>query len=553
MAVRDVRFDILADDRTRAAFASVRRNLGDTRRQVSGMTADIAGMGRGLGSLLGVSIGVAGFRQLASAITDTVRSAAGLVDLADKIGITTDALQELRFQADQQGSSAEALDSALEQFSKRIGEAAAGSGELLKILQANGVALRDASGNLRPLTSLLADYADLIKNAANDQDRAVLATQAFGRAHDEMASVLRGGSAELASFAQKAHEANQVIGEEGVRTLQSYDDRLQELKGKWNTAWTEMTVLTLEGLEKIGQAEHFILDPVLDFLNRLPGTIDSAGKAGAAAGRRIAGDDPDQRINQAFDAAGENIPKIVIHPRPLAQTVIPNLGGGGAREKETHAIREQRDAALDLISSLQEELQLVGASDTQRRISNELRQAGASATQTQKDQITALVTQIEAETAAHQALIDKLDGIRDAAAGALSAFDDALANGEGPAKALKAALQDILQTIIKIGEQQAISSLFGAAGTGGGGLLGSLIGAITGRTSSAASAVASVGRSSAASRGGGGSQRVEVIARVDASPLLTATIEHRSMQAEDRASARAPAIARDNSLRFATP
>jgi hypothetical protein len=63
---------------------------------------------------------------------------------------------------------------------------------------------------LRPLYELLAEYADLIKNAANDRDRAVLATEAFSRAGDEMASVLRGGSTGLATFRQRAHELNQV-------------------------------------------------------------------------------------------------------------------------------------------------------------------------------------------------------------------------------------------------------------------------------------------------------------------------------------------------------
>ncbi len=47
---------------------------------------------------------------------------------ADRIGIATDALQELRFATDLAGVSQANLDSALEAFSKRLGETRAGTG-----------------------------------------------------------------------------------------------------------------------------------------------------------------------------------------------------------------------------------------------------------------------------------------------------------------------------------------------------------------------------------------------------------------------------------------
>src|SRR4051812_20565581 len=119
--VRDVRFDILADDRTRAAFASVRRNLGDTRRQVTQINAGITQSSKAVSGLLaglGAGIAIGGLAQIPGIIRDIVKEGADLVDLAHKIGLTTDALQELRFQSEQNGSSAEELDSALEQFSR---------------------------------------------------------------------------------------------------------------------------------------------------------------------------------------------------------------------------------------------------------------------------------------------------------------------------------------------------------------------------------------------------------------------------------------------------
>ena len=51
---------------------------------------------------------------------------------ADKIGFATKALQELRFAAGRAGIGQQELDKSLEQFTRRIGEAAGGTGEALQ-------------------------------------------------------------------------------------------------------------------------------------------------------------------------------------------------------------------------------------------------------------------------------------------------------------------------------------------------------------------------------------------------------------------------------------
>lgn len=550
----------------------IERRFRDMERNLSSVGA---GFTRDLVAPIAALATVAGLERLASSVRETVKSAAQLVDLADKIGITTDRLQELRFQADQNGSSAEALDSALEQFSKRVGLAAAGSGDLLKILNANGIALRDNEGKMRPLIELLAAYAELIKNATSDQDRGVLSLEAFGKGGDEAANIFRGGAADIERWANKAHELNQVVGEEGVRALESFDDRLSELSGRWNTFWTEATVVALNALEKIGQAEHFLLDPVIDALSHVADQnvddlkaqiADLEARVGQFKDIGAGGLLPDVQLDirrldvlkaklaeltQATPAAAAGI----VEPRtkddrvlPSGPTVIPRLGGGsGVSDAE-----RQKKAVANLIAELQRELTLVGATDTQRRISNELRRAGAAATQEQKDQITALVANIAAEEEAQKQLIDTLDGVRNAAGSALDAFAQSIQNGEGAAAGLKAALVDVLQTIIRIGEQQAIMSLFGAAGTGGGGLLGGILGGLFG----ASRATPSV---PALSRGGGAPAVVQLVVgegqafepRVRA--ISGAVVVQHTSGLESRAIARGPAVARDNQRRFGTP
>jgi len=515
MAVELERLVVLIESNTRAYERSMLRLQQQTDKAIRGASKSIGGLdksfaaatrsAKAFGAALGVSVGVGAFRQLASSIAETVHQADDLVDLADKLGITTDALQELQYQAKQNGSSAEDLNAALDQFSKRVGQAAAGSGELLKIFQQYGIALRDANGNLRPLADLLADYAELLKSTASEQERANLAAQAFKNL--DMASVFGGGADGIRKSADEAHRFNQVVGEEGLRTLSGYEQEMVRLQGVWNTAWTQMTVVTLQALEKIGQAEHFILDPVIEFLSNLKSAEQRASEAGAAAGKLIAGGRTsaaaNDRINQAFGDAGIAAPATGSAFTPLDPAVLDSLSGSlnsltTAREQHTGAIREETAAIEDLAPAL------------------------------------------EAENVAEQQLINTLDELRFSAGSALDAFAQSIANAQGPLEALKAGLVDVLQTIIRIAEQQAISKLFGAFGTAGGGILGGLLGAAPG--------IGSVAPARAAS-----SQAVAVHVTATPSPLLNLTITRSSQAAEARAIARGPAVARDNSMRFAIP
>lgn len=410
MATDETRLVVSLEARIAQFERSMARATGASQRAASGIQTNFRriegqalSLGRTFAGAFGLGILTGGLAGLTLAIQRTVSEAAGLVDLADKIGITTDALQELRFQADQNGSSAEALDGALEQFSRRIGLAATGTGELLKILQANGVALRDNEGNLRPLNDLLGAYADLIKNAANDQDRAVLATEAFGRAGDEMANVLRGGSAEIEQFKQRAHELNQVVGEEGVRNLEAFDDRLQVLSGRWDKFWTDAVVAALGALEQIGRAEHAIADQIADMIDAGVGNVE---RIGAAAGRLAAGQQPapsapnsaGRRVDEAF--ANLQFPRST----PNRTTVLPSRAPA-----DTSAAKAQADAMRALERAQDAQLQALeaGIKASQDRL-QEFGAIGQSVFSGLVSSITSGATAAEALSGSLKGLLDQL-------------------------------------------------------------------------------------------------------------------------------------------------
>lgn len=204
--------------RATAATEAAARQI-ETR--LSTMTSVVSGF-------LGGSVGGAGMQllqQLPKAVRAVVAEGAGLVDMAAKLGVTTDALQELHFVATQGGASIADFDKSLQVFVKQLGLASAGSGELFKVLEANGVALRDQQGNMRPVLALLTDYAELLRRASSEQERAALSAIAFGRGGADLANVFRDGAAGVNEAVDAFHELGGAISQSLLKRVADIDDR----------------------------------------------------------------------------------------------------------------------------------------------------------------------------------------------------------------------------------------------------------------------------------------------------------------------------------------
>lgn len=178
----------------------------------------LAGFGKGL-VIGGIFAAVAGLEQL---VAGSISSAAKIGDLADKLGITSDKLQELQFGAVQANMSFDELETSLLKFSKSLGQARNGQGDLLKTLEANG--FDKAKIKALSYSEALDTVADLVKNAANEQDALLIITQAFGKGGDEMLEFLRNGSAGLSAFATEAQNAGAVISQDLIKSAQAFDD-----------------------------------------------------------------------------------------------------------------------------------------------------------------------------------------------------------------------------------------------------------------------------------------------------------------------------------------
>lgn len=193
---------------------------------------------------LGAGLIIAQVRQITAEMDEIGKK-------ADQIGITTDALQELRYVAEGAGVSQEKFTSSLERFSKRLGEAELGTGAAKNALEEMGLEASELTSI--PIDDALKVVADGMANITSPTERAALAAALFGREGVAMVNMLRAGSEGLSEMQAAANSAGAVIDEELIRNAEEAQTRLDAasrvIRAQLSVALAELAPLIVAGAE----------------------------------------------------------------------------------------------------------------------------------------------------------------------------------------------------------------------------------------------------------------------------------------------------------------
>jgi len=202
---------ISAKDETLNAFNSVKGNL----RLIGGLAA-------GLG---------------AGAFAATVKQAADFADemgkAAQKVGVTTQELSELKYAADLSDVSFETLQGGLRKLSSSMFDAANGAKASKDAFKLAGVEYLDASGKLRPVQDVIGDIADRFADLEDGTAKTALAVDLLGKSGAELIPMLNGGSAGLAEMADEAERLGLVIDEQAARAAEEFNDNITRLESSF--------------------------------------------------------------------------------------------------------------------------------------------------------------------------------------------------------------------------------------------------------------------------------------------------------------------------------
>ena len=199
-----------------------------------GFTTGINVAGKALGGFVALTkIAATAVIGLGAALTAITLRQSALIDRLGKVsavtGLSTDLLQKFGFAAEQAGVSSDQAQVALRRFSRRLGEAQKGTGELLPALRRLGVETRNADGTFKSAEQVLFDFADGIANTDDASQRLALAFKAFDSEGAELVKTLENGSEGLKEFFAEAQAFGLVLDREAIQGVEDFNDALNKL------------------------------------------------------------------------------------------------------------------------------------------------------------------------------------------------------------------------------------------------------------------------------------------------------------------------------------
>lgn len=225
---------------------------------VSGLSG---GLAFGPKSLLLALIAVASFigYKLVSSFLSTNDQ---IGKLATRLGISTDALQEWRFAAEQTGTSIETIERGVKALSLQIGGASNGSTEAQRNFDKLGVSWQ-ALQRMSP-EEQFRTIVDALSRVEDQTLRTELSQRLLGESGVEMGALIKGGTAALDEYAQQAREAGRVVDEETIRNSEKLNDTINRIKSTFQGFVNRILTAALPAFQRIADVFEKELLPVIE-------------------------------------------------------------------------------------------------------------------------------------------------------------------------------------------------------------------------------------------------------------------------------------------------
>jgi len=262
MANQKLNITIAAIDKTKGAFGAVTKSLGIASKALFSFKTAIVG-----------AVGVGGLGLL---VNQSLKSIDALGKTAEKLGVTTEALGAMRYAAEITGVATRTTDMAMQRFTRRLSEAAAGTGEAKGALIELGINAKELV-NL-PLDEQMLALSDAFTNVENQADRVRLAFKLFDSEGVALVSTLSKGRTELAAMFNEAESLGILMSAEAAQGVEATNDALLRLTSLFRGIKDQIVAALAPALEKLAT---IIKDSVLEQIQALNGSVEAFGKQAA--------------------------------------------------------------------------------------------------------------------------------------------------------------------------------------------------------------------------------------------------------------------------------
>lgn len=186
----------------------------------SAVTQGLAGVG-GIVAALGAAF--------AGTVVSTAELGAEMLKVSNQIGISTDAVQELKYAADATNVSFESLTVGLKFLSKNAAEGGDASKRISEAL--GGVSMRNANGELKTADELLEAFADKIVSIKDPIEQVKVAMHGMhGQSGVEKMPLLKLGGAGIRKLREEARDLGAVLSKDTIVASDRFYKSLMKLK-----------------------------------------------------------------------------------------------------------------------------------------------------------------------------------------------------------------------------------------------------------------------------------------------------------------------------------
>lgn len=258
-----------------------------------------------------------------------------------KLGITTEALSELKHAADLSDIGFQDLQKGIQFMERGISDAAQGVGEGVRALNSLGLSAEKLK-QLAP-EDQMAVLADALKGLDSQADRVAISMQLFGRSGAQMLPLLEAGSAGLNQMRQDARDLGLSLNKDATDAAEKFNDAITRLKGSTQQFGVAITVAVAPGLTS--------------FVDWLTTAIQRIKDATARAKALREGLD----FEKFADGGGVGTPRGL----PDVSGATPGAGGG-ANEELKKSLAEEQEAMLEAPGIIFADLEAQRAEHQQR-------------------------------------------------------------------------------------------------------------------------------------------------------------------------------------------
>lgn len=193
---------------------------------------------------------------------ETINYADSFGDLAAKLSMSTDSVQELNYIAGQLGTN---LDTLTNTMAVMYNKAKEGDDAFSKI----GVSVKDANGELKSMDALFYETVGAMNAMESDSERTAAMLDVFGRSALQIGEVLNTDVDTLKAMGQEAHDLGIVISEDLTEKAGAFNDKMEEFKLRGKGILAEM-LLGDGGAELDAKIDSFMDDFMNGFENIFP-------------------------------------------------------------------------------------------------------------------------------------------------------------------------------------------------------------------------------------------------------------------------------------------